>query len=103
MKQLAAQPNTVNIDLFHPNAVYEQAAIDKLTADAQAAGVTLHLMVDAKDGRLDGERLRGTVPDWASASLWFCGPSAFGPALRADLVARGLPPRRFHQEFFEMR
>lgn len=103
MKHLAAQPQTMKIDLFHPTAVYEQAAIDKLNADTRAAGVTLHLLVDATDGRLDGERLRAAAPDWAEASVWFCGPPTFGQALCADLVAHGLPPKRFHQELFEMR
>jgi predicted ferric reductase len=54
----------------------------------------LHVLVDARDGRLNGDRIRAAVPDWASASLWFCSPPAFGRALRAD---------RFHQELFEMR
>lgn len=103
MKQLAAQPEHPAIDLFHPTGVYEQAAIDKLTADAAAAGVRLHVLVSAKDGRLDGERLRATVPHWAETSVWFCGPAAFGQALRADLIAHGLPAGRFHQELFEMR
>lgn len=103
MKQLAAKPVRTTIDLFHPTAVYAQAAIDKLSADARAAGVTLHLMVDARHGLLDGERLRAAAPDWASASIWFCGPPAFGRSLRADLVTHGLPPERFHQELFEMR
>ena len=103
MKQLAAVPGDKAIDLFHPTAVYEQAAIDKLTTDARAAGVRLHLLVSGKDGRLDGERIRATVPDWASASLWFCGPPAFGQSLRADFVAHGLPAAHFHQELFEMR
>lgn len=89
--------------LFHPTTVYEPAAIAKLEADARAAGVTLHLMVDAEDGLLDGARLRSAVPDGAAASVWFCGPPRFGHALRADLVAHGLDPARFHQELFEMR
>jgi len=103
MKQLAAVPGPKTIDLFHPTAVYEQGAIDKLTADARAAGVRLHLLVGGKGGRLDGERIRAAVPDWASASLWFCGPPAFGQSLRADFVARGLPAAHFHQELFQMR
>ena len=48
-------------------------------------------------------RIRAAVPDWADASIWFCGPPGFGRALRKDFVARGLPPGRFHQEMFEMR
>lgn len=103
MKQLAAQGRPVEIDLFHPTAVYEPAAIEKLQADARAAGVRLHVLVDQRDGRLDGERLRTAVPDWREASVWFCGPPGFGQALRKDLLAQGLPARRFHQELFQMR
>jgi len=103
MKQRAATPGTEAVDLFHPTAEYDQNAIDRLTADAEAAGVQLHLLVDGKDGRLNGERIRGAVPEWQSASFWFCGPPAFGQALRADFVAHGLPPERFHQELFQMR
>ncbi|MBE2241184.1 MAG: ferric reductase-like transmembrane domain-containing protein [Burkholderiaceae bacterium] len=103
MKQLAAAKHDTAIDLFHPTAVADPAALAKLDADARAAGVKLHLLVDASDGRLDGARLRAAVRGWADASIWFCGPSAFGQALRADLLAHGLPPERFHQELFEMR
>lgn len=103
MKDLAGQPRGTRVDLFHPTAVLDQAAIDKLNADAQAAGVRLHVLVDARDGRLDGERIRAAVPGWESASFWFCGPPAFGAVLRADFTARGLPPARFHQELFQMR
>ncbi|OGA98904.1 MAG: ferric reductase [Burkholderiales bacterium RIFCSPHIGHO2_12_FULL_69_20] len=103
MKQLAREAGPQTVDLFHPTAVHEQAAIDKLTADARAAGVRLHVLVDAQDGRLDGDRIRAAVPDWATASIWFCGPPAFGNALRADFRAHGLRADRFHQELFEMR
>ena len=108
MKQLAGTPPTAArstpvIDLFHSTTVAEAAALDKLDADARAAGVRLHLLVDARDGLLSGERIRAAVPDWADASLWFCGPPGFGAALRADLAAHGLPPQRFHQELFQMR
>jgi predicted ferric reductase len=77
--------------------------MDELRADAQAAGVRLHLVVSQRDGRLSGERLRELVPEWKQASVWFCGPAAFGQALRADLVANGLPAEAFHQELFQMR
>ncbi len=103
MKHLRDRPGRASIDLFHPTAVHEPAAIAKLHADARAAGVAVHLLVDARDGRLDGERIRASVPDWADASIWFCGPPSFGRALRKDFVARGLPTGRFHQEMFEMR
>lgn len=103
MKQLAMAHAETTVDLFHPTAVVEQDAIEKLTRDARAAGVRLHVIASGRDGRLDGARIRTVLPDWANASIWFCGPSAFGDALRDDLVRHGLPPERFHQELFEMR
>ncbi|WP_157264028.1 ferredoxin reductase family protein [Azohydromonas aeria] len=103
MKQLAAEGGSADIDLFHSTAVFEPAVIEKLRTDARAAGVRLHVLVDERDGRLDGERLRAAVPQWREASVWFCGPAAFGQAVRKDLLANGLPARQFHQELFQMR
>lgn len=92
------------IDLFHTTTGYDEAAIAKLTADAAAAGIRFHVLVDARDGLLTGERVRREVPGWRDASIWFCGPPAFGAALRSDFAANGLPvAERFHQELFEMR
>ncbi len=111
MKQLAiargagptpARPQA--IDLFHPTADYSEEAIAKLRADAEAAGVRLHVLHDPRDGRLTGERIRTAVPEWREASVWFCGPAGFGAALRDDLARHGLPVTEcFHQELFAMR
>jgi ferredoxin-NADP reductase len=37
------------------------------------------------------------------ASIWFCGPAAFGQSVRAGLVAQGLAASDFHQELFCIR
>ena len=103
MQQLAGTPGAAQIDLFHPTAVSDPVALERLTADAAAAGVRLHVLVDAEHGRLDGTRIRALVPDWRDASLWFCGPVGFGQALMRDFGARGLPRTAFHQELFHMR
>lgn len=103
MKQLAHTPGRQVIDLFHPTAEFDQTAIDKLTADAAAANVRLHVLVSPRDGRLDVAQICAAVPEWQSASVWFCGPPTFGQALRRDFVALGLPPAGFHQELFQMR
>ncbi|WP_066341962.1 ferredoxin reductase family protein [Azohydromonas lata] len=103
MKQLAAQGQRLEVDLFHPTAVLEPAALAKLEADARAAGVRLHVLLDGRDDRLTGERLRAAVPEWATGSVWFCGPPAFGQSLRKDLCRHGLPGRHFHQELFHFR
>ena len=49
------------------------------------------------------ERIRGAVPDWKNASIWFCGPNAFAAALKLDLMRHGLASSDFHHELFEMR
>ncbi|MCL2524715.1 MAG: ferredoxin reductase family protein [Betaproteobacteria bacterium] len=105
MKHLARDKNrgAQSIDLFHATADHDPAFLASLRADAEAAGVRLHLFIDSQDGLLSGERLRALVPEWQQASLWFCGPSAFAQALRADLTAHGLSAGAFHQELFEMR
>ena len=92
------------IDLFYSTAEVDEEALDKLKADAAAAHIRLHVLIDTRDGRLDGERIRATVPEWREASIWFCGPIGFGEMLRRDFAALGFPvAKRFHQELFAMR
>lgn len=103
LQHLAARPDGTRVDLIHcvPEIAPEAQAL--LEKDAAAAGVNLHLMRDGTDGPLTGARLREMLPDWPSASVWFCGPAGFGQALREDLRANGLRPADFHQELFNMR
>ncbi|MFV0681407.1 ferric reductase-like transmembrane domain-containing protein [Ottowia sp.] len=91
------------IDLFHSTRDEDPAALDLLRADAAAAGVTLHVLIDVRDGFLSAERLCATVPGWREASVWFCGPATFSHHIRHELERAGLPAQRFHQELFEMR
>lgn len=103
MKQLGRARGKQAVDLFHTTTHLAPKAREKLIADAKAAGVNLHILVDDQDGFLTGEKLRAAVPDWTSASVWFCGPAGFGQMLRRDLAAQGLPRGAFHQELFNMR
>jgi len=97
-------PAGQQVDLFHSTTDVDQEALDKLAADAKSANVRLHVLIDARDGLLTGERLRAPVPEWREASIWFCGPAGFGEALKRDLAAHGYPvERHFHQELFAMR
>ncbi|AKI01136.1 putative ferric reductase [Hoeflea sp. IMCC20628] len=92
------------IDLFHSTAELDEGALARLATDATDADVRLHVLIDAKHGRLTGDRIREEVPDWRDASIWFCGPVGFGDALRADFAAHGLDVNtKFHQELFSMR
>ena len=100
---LRAAPDGREIDLFHPTGPLDAEARQRLEESARAAGVRLHLWTTERDGRLDAARLREKVPGWRDAEYWFCGPAAFGAALRRDLTAAGVPSARFHQELFEMR
>jgi predicted ferric reductase len=110
MKHLAMQrasPDRLEartVDLFHTTADVDEQALGKLAADAKSADVRLHVLVDARHGRLTGERVREAVTQWRDASIWFCGPAGFGEALKRDFAAHGFPVKdRFHQELFAMR
>ncbi|MCR8548915.1 ferric reductase-like transmembrane domain-containing protein [Salipiger sp. P9] len=104
MARSAPDTQRPEIDLFHSTREVDDAALERIAADAQAANVRLHVLIDERDGFLGGERIRELVPGWRDASLWFCGPSGFGKSLRADFAAQGLDvEERFHQELFEMR
>lgn len=103
LKHLAMNPDGKTVDLIHCVPEISDEAKALLEADVAEAGVNLHLMRDRDDGLLTGARLREMLPDWSKASIWFCGPVAFGEALRRDLVAHGLRPANFHQELFSMR
>lgn len=106
MEALALQggATTKSIHFFHTTAEVDEMALARLRADADAAGIILHLMIDADDGQLTGDRIRAAVQDWHKASIWFCGPEAFGAAIRTDMAAHGVPVgQRFHQELFQMR
>jgi len=91
------------IDLFYCTRQVDADIVARLSAGAAAAGVCLHVIDSSRGDSLSVERLLADVPAWAEASIWFCGPTAFGLAIRAGLTARGLAPGAFHQEAFEFR
>lgn len=91
------------VDLFFSTDEQPEPLMTRLRELAQASGVTLHVVVPPRDGFLTVERIGQAVPDPAQAEFWFCGPNAFGDALRSGLDRLGLPSNCFHQEAFEMR
>ena len=100
---LAAAAGTTPVDLFYSTSAPDEGFIARLRELAARAKVRLHVLVAARDGRLDADAICREVPDWQVAGVWFCGPAGFGRALRTAFTARGLGPERFHQELFEMR
>ncbi|MDR2881852.1 MAG: ferric reductase-like transmembrane domain-containing protein [Azoarcus sp.] len=96
-------PSKGAVDLFYSARNPDEAFVERLEQLARAAGVTLHVIADGRDRRLDAETLCAKVPQWKDASLWFCGPSGFGRSLCQGLVSRGFETKHFHQELFEMR
>jgi len=103
MKALAQSPDGRHIELFHCTAVEDKALLARLKADAKAARVKLHVLVDGRDGRINARRIARVVVAWSSADVWFCGPAGFGDSLKQDFARLGLPPSDFHQELFAIR
>ena len=103
MEELKLQPFDRPVDLFYATASPYNLAIHKLRRLAREARVTLHVMVEAKDGRLTAQHICKSVPDWQAGDIWFCGPVGFGHALQSDFATRGLASKNFHDELFDMR
>ncbi len=103
LHELARMPDGKSVDLFYSTREPDAAFVQQLQHDADAAHVPLHVMVEATDGFLTVAHIRESVPDSASADVWFCGPSTFGHILEADFRAGGLARTDFHQELFEIR
>lgn len=103
MQYLSNHPESKNIVLFHPTATSDQEALSHLQRYAIQAGVKLHLVIDGRDPLLTAQRIRELVPEWPSASIWFCGPAGLGESLKKDFKAQGLAEEHFHQELFNMR
>lgn len=51
-------------------------------------------------GQLDGPMLTAAVPDFADREVFVCGPPPYMDAVRAALLAAGLPAEQYHQETF---
>lgn len=91
------------LDLFYCTRKGDPEITQGLRELADAAGVRLHVLESTTQGQLSAQRLMDLVPQWQQASVWFCGPAAFGQSLREGLIAAGLSPGDFHQEAFEFR
>jgi predicted ferric reductase len=102
LKALPDHDQQVPIDLFYSTKLADPAFTSDIMKIAGRKGVKLHLL-EEKVGLLTLDYIEALAPDWKEADIWFCGPSAFGEALRQPMLARGLPASHFHQELFEMR
>lgn len=103
MRDLARPHSDITVDLFQSTTQPSDVVLQKMHADAAAAGVGLHLTITPHDPKLDFNAIAKVVPDWKEASVWFCGPAGFGEALKRSFVANGLDKSDFHQELFQMR
>ena len=95
----ASQP----ITLFYSARDSDHALIESVKNLTQQAGVPLHLSISGRHSALTAQTIRENVPDLIDRTVWFCGSSGFGTAIKRGLSKEGLPSRRFHQELFEMR
>lgn len=94
-----------DIHLFYSVHSAEEASFPHgLEALCQRAGVTLHLRVTPRDGRISDGEIGRFVKQARGVCVWFCGPAAWARSLR-DALHRdfGLPREQFHRELFEFR
>lgn len=71
---------------------------------ARHAGLTVHIVASAEDGRFTAQRLTQLVPfPLHESELFYCGPTGLRDAVVSGLQAAGQRPRRVHHEAFELR
>lgn len=103
MRQLARNGHAMEIHLFYVASDTSGDVLSLVRDNARTAEVKLRIHLTQQHGRLDGDVIRELLPKWRRASVWFCGPFAFGDSLRRGFVDNGLEARHFHQERFEFR
>ncbi|HCF5089256.1 TPA: ferredoxin reductase family protein [Pseudomonas aeruginosa] len=84
----------------------EAFAAERLAAiAARHAGLTVHIVASAEDGRFTAQRLTQLVPPFPlhESELFYCGPTGLRDAVVSGLQAAGQRPRRVHHEAFELR
>ncbi|CAH0535542.1 Dihydroorotate dehydrogenase B (NAD(+)), electron transfer subunit [Vibrio stylophorae] len=77
--------------------------INQLAHQARIANVDFHLIDNRKQPLLTISTLEDNHPQFAQASIWFCGPANFAKALAQQLKAKQFAMQRFHREYFEFR
>jgi len=92
-----------NIHFFYSVRSASEASFPSgLEALCRRAGVTLHLRIPSRDGRISDDEIGQFVGQ--SRGVWFCGPAAWARSLRDSLQRDfGLPRQQFHRELFEFR
>ncbi|MGH1376735.1 MAG: ferredoxin reductase family protein [Alphaproteobacteria bacterium] len=100
---LAKHGNNKSIDLFYVAKDIDVEFIENLERLSQKAEVTLHHFTNNNNARLRTEDIQQRLPEWRTASVWFCGPKGLGDMLQSDLQKGGLSAQNFHREIFDLR
>lgn len=105
LEALAKDPSqmTQSITLYYSARKSDHALIEIVKQLTQQSGIHLNLTVSGSDPALTAQAIIHSIPDFQRNTVWFCGSSGFGHAIRQGLVKNGLSSQRFHQELFEMR
>lgn len=101
LKDRIARPSAASETDFFYCTPQATAYPKNLEALCQQAGVRLHRRLTDQQGPLDPADIEARLKP--GASVWFCGPAAWGEALGRTLTGNGLPREAFHREAFEFR
>jgi len=105
LRSLDEHPVNAQVDFFYTSAEDPVPYADEIeTIAAQHTQIRAHIVRSALDGRLTA----ATVLDHVSAppqdlSVFLCGPEPLVAAMAEGLRAGGVPPARFHREYFDWR
>ncbi len=106
-EQLAARK--IESVLVFSNRGRKDIPFEKELAELEKTGAfrTVHVLSEESEwpgekGRVDAERLKRLVPDFAERDAFLCGPPPMMAALNAGLRRLGLPKKQVHFEAFSL-
>ena len=105
LRSLDEHPVAGRVDLFYTSAEEPVPYADEITAlAARHPNVRAHVVRSTVDGRLTPETILATVEGAPETlSVFLCGPEPLVTAMLDGLRAGGVPPGRFHREYFDWR
>ncbi len=105
LRSLPEHPVHGEVDFFYTSAEDPVPYAEEIaTIAARYDNVRAHLIRSTVDGRLTPAIVLGRVSGPPQdLSVFLCGPEALVQAMTEGLRAGGVPPARFHREYFDWR
>ncbi|OLQ84935.1 ferredoxin reductase family protein [Vibrio panuliri] len=103
LQQLKQQDHTQTVDLYYCTQAPSPQLVAELERLAKQAKVRFHLIDNRTMHFLTIDKIKSQIGSLDNVSVWFCGPTGFGQALKQQLKQHRFNLNHFHHELFNFR